>query len=224
MSDYKVTDTELTSVANAIRTKGGTSAQLEWTSGFVSAIENIQNSYAAGDEGKVVSNGALVAQSSQNIDQDGTYDTTLKNEVVVNVSGGGSPSFIVPKYAEDFDGGYISDGTYYYGQSSSLAMDIWKVKANHKYFIILGIPTGNRFRCMFTTQDITLASGNITGNRVGTDQSPSSNGNYPYGANVSADGRISYTASYDGYLACFKSNNNDKNVPCILIDLTELGS
>ena len=44
--------------------------------------------YSAGDEGKVVSNGALVAQSSQNITQNGTYDTTLKNQVVVSVSGG----------------------------------------------------------------------------------------------------------------------------------------
>lgn len=50
---------------------------------------NVPNSYSASDEGKVVSNGALVAQTSQTIDSNGTYDTTLKNEVVVNVSGGG---------------------------------------------------------------------------------------------------------------------------------------
>lgn len=41
MADYKVTDTELTSIANAIRTKGGTQAQLEWPSGFISAIQAI---------------------------------------------------------------------------------------------------------------------------------------------------------------------------------------
>ena len=41
MSNYLVTDTDLTSVANAIRTKGGTSAQLAFPSGFVSAIGNI---------------------------------------------------------------------------------------------------------------------------------------------------------------------------------------
>ena len=35
-------DTDLTSVANAIRTKGGTSAQLAFPAGFVSAIEAIQ--------------------------------------------------------------------------------------------------------------------------------------------------------------------------------------
>ena len=55
----------------------------------------VPNSYSAGDEGKVVSNGALVAQSSQNIDTNGTYDTTLKDEIVVNVSGGGGSSNVV---------------------------------------------------------------------------------------------------------------------------------
>lgn len=42
MTDYLVTDTELTSVANAIRTKGGTSASLSFPTGFVSAINDIQ--------------------------------------------------------------------------------------------------------------------------------------------------------------------------------------
>lgn len=36
--DYKVTDTELTSVADAIRTKGSTSALLEWPDGFAQAV------------------------------------------------------------------------------------------------------------------------------------------------------------------------------------------
>ena len=41
MADYKVTDTELTSIANAIRTKGGTQAQLVFPTGFVSAVQEI---------------------------------------------------------------------------------------------------------------------------------------------------------------------------------------
>lgn len=40
-NDYLTTDTELTSVANAIRTKGGTSSSLVYPTGFVSAIEAI---------------------------------------------------------------------------------------------------------------------------------------------------------------------------------------
>ena len=38
MSDYKVTDSELTGIANAIRTKGGTSSPLVFPNGFTSAI------------------------------------------------------------------------------------------------------------------------------------------------------------------------------------------
>ena len=41
MANYLTTDTELTSIANAIRTKGGTQAQLTYPTGFVSAINDI---------------------------------------------------------------------------------------------------------------------------------------------------------------------------------------
>lgn len=50
---------------------------------------NVPNTYAAGDEGKVVSNGALVAQTSDSVTENGTVDTTLINSLEVNVSGGG---------------------------------------------------------------------------------------------------------------------------------------
>ena len=65
MSDYKVTDTELTAVANAIRSKGGTSAQLEWHTGFVSAIGNI--STATLGTKNITANGTYAA-SSDNLD------------------------------------------------------------------------------------------------------------------------------------------------------------
>jgi len=42
MSDYIATSADLTSVANAIRAKGGTSAQLAFPADFVQAIEDIE--------------------------------------------------------------------------------------------------------------------------------------------------------------------------------------
>ena len=56
--------------------------------GYASASVSVPNSYSAGDEGKVVSNGALVAQSSDTVTENDTYDTTLIDSLTVNVSGG----------------------------------------------------------------------------------------------------------------------------------------
>lgn len=41
MANYLATDTDLTAVANAIRTKGGTSGQLTFPDGFISAVDAI---------------------------------------------------------------------------------------------------------------------------------------------------------------------------------------
>lgn len=57
--------------------------------GYAAVDVAVPNSYAAADEGKVVSNGALVAQTSDTVTQNGTVDTTLINSLTVNVSGGG---------------------------------------------------------------------------------------------------------------------------------------
>lgn len=56
---------------------------------------NVPNSYAAGDEGKVVSNGALVSQTSDTVTANDTYDTTLINSLTVNVSGGGGGTTVI---------------------------------------------------------------------------------------------------------------------------------
>lgn len=55
-TQYMVTDEELTAVANAIRMKGGTEADLEWYSGFVSAIGDITG---GGGGGEVSSNNQI---------------------------------------------------------------------------------------------------------------------------------------------------------------------
>jgi hypothetical protein len=58
MANYLATDTDLTAVANAIRTKGGTSAQLQFPAGFVSAVEAIPTG-GGGDETWYAGNGEL---------------------------------------------------------------------------------------------------------------------------------------------------------------------
>lgn len=58
---------------------------------------NVPNSYGAADEGKVVNNGALVAQTAHApVTANGTIDTTLNNSVPVNVPN--------PNYVETISG------------------------------------------------------------------------------------------------------------------------
>lgn len=57
--------------------------------GYAAVNVNVPNSYSVGDEGKVVSNGALVSQGSDTVTANDTYDTTLISSLTVNVSGGG---------------------------------------------------------------------------------------------------------------------------------------
>lgn len=58
---------------------------------------NVPNTYTSEDEGKVVNNGALVAQTAMptEITANDTYDTTLYNSIVVNV-----PSTPIPPFVE----------------------------------------------------------------------------------------------------------------------------
>lgn len=55
-------------------------------------IVSVPNTYTQSDEGKVVSNGALVSQGSDTVTENGTVDTTLISSLLVSVSGGGGQS------------------------------------------------------------------------------------------------------------------------------------
>ena len=50
MADYKVSDTQLTAVANAIRSKKGSSGQLAFPDGFVSEVESITANVSSGNK------------------------------------------------------------------------------------------------------------------------------------------------------------------------------
>lgn len=89
---YIVSGTDLTSVANAIRTAGGTSAQLEFPTGFVNAIDNI-----SGGGGNVVG---------------GTFTGTTAGDKAISVpyTGNGFPIALMVFVA---DGSENSSSDYY---------------------------------------------------------------------------------------------------------------
>lgn len=76
-----------TLISKSITANGTYDAGDDNADGYSDLTVNVPNSYAAGDEGKVVSNGALVAQTSDTVTQNGTVDTTLISSLLVNVAG-----------------------------------------------------------------------------------------------------------------------------------------
>ena len=100
MANYIVSDTSLGSVADAIRTKGGTSAPLTYPQGFIDAIGDIQTG------------GSAIIQSLS-VTQNGTYTAPSGvdgySPVTVNVSGGGNEP--IPEDGKTRIWIHIADGT-----------------------------------------------------------------------------------------------------------------
>ena len=60
---------------------------------YASAEVNVPNSYAAGDEGKVVHQGTLVSQGSDTATANGTVDTTLISSLTVAIPSANGEDF-----------------------------------------------------------------------------------------------------------------------------------
>lgn len=94
-------------IEKSVTANGTYSASDDSADGYSSVSVSVPNSYSAGDEGKVVSNGALVAQGSDSVTENGTVDTTLISSLIVNVSGGVGGT--VAKLTSDTSGVTICD-------------------------------------------------------------------------------------------------------------------
>ena len=97
--------------------------------GYAAVNVNVPNSYAAADEGKVVSNGALVAQTSDTVTANDTYDTTLINSLTVNVSGGGGGGATV-----------IASGTWAGNNSYNITVPLGKKMAQTDFVFVIYLP------------------------------------------------------------------------------------
>lgn len=78
-----VSASELVSGTKSISANG-----TEDVTNYASVSVSVPNSYSASDEGKVVDNGALVSQTSATYTENGTYDTTLVNSIILNIPQG----------------------------------------------------------------------------------------------------------------------------------------
>jgi hypothetical protein len=101
----------------------------------------------------------------------------------------------------DYSYGYVNSGIWYYSASTTTnRVDIYQVEANKTYLIRLGSTVSNRFRVMFTTEDVTQATANVVGYNIYSIDNPS--------ANVAA----LYTTTENGYIIIGKSNNSTNNI------------
>ena len=75
-------------ISKTITSNGTYDASDDNADGYSSVSVSVPNTYTAADEDKVVHNGALVAQGSDTVTQNGTFDTTLISSLLVNVQGG----------------------------------------------------------------------------------------------------------------------------------------
>ena len=76
---------EVVLVQKTVNANGQYNASDDSADGYSGVRVNVPNSYSASDEGKVVSNGDLVAQTTKQITSNGTHDTTTNNSVAVDV-------------------------------------------------------------------------------------------------------------------------------------------
>lgn len=76
---------EPTLIEKNITANGSYQASADEADGYSAVTVDVPNSYGASDEGKVVSNGALVAQTATSASTNGTIDTTTHNSVVISV-------------------------------------------------------------------------------------------------------------------------------------------
>lgn len=98
MANYKVTDTQLSGIADAIRSVTGTSDPIVFPSGFVSAVQDIPSpsgsiGISANGTYNVMSYASAVVDvpvpsGSISISQNGTFDVSSFASAVVNVEGG----------------------------------------------------------------------------------------------------------------------------------------
>lgn len=107
--------------------------------------------------------------------------------------------------SSDYSYGYINGNSWVYsGTETTYRSDVYQVNENRDYIIGLGSTVGNRFYVLFTTEDVTQATADISGILIKSVNSPS--------ANVS----ITYRPTSNGYITIMKSTNSVDNITTVV--------
>ena len=109
----------------------------------------------------------------------------------------------------DFNSGYVSNGSWIYENPTNTYVDIYRVEAGCSYFITLGGTVGTRCRVMFTTEDVTQATGTVVGTSIKNLNNPAPFTN------------AAYTADEDGYIIVAKDNIGASGLGSYVYNRTE---
>lgn len=227
-----ITESYLTGIANAIRTKLG--VQDTYTPPqMAAAIESIPT-------------GGITPTGTKNITQNGTHDVTQYasanvnvqpnlqsktatengtvtpdqgydglSQVVVNVSGGGGMP-LATKVGTLHDGWYFTTGGVlkFDGSDPDSVLDVFSVQAEHKYVFCYGAAAGNRGTIAFTTTNIYAnPQDNLALTLIHVIDS--SNRKSYYSETI-------FNVSQNGYIGAYIGNNIGQNISAYLIDITNL--
>ena len=110
--------------------------------------------------------------------------------------------------AYDYEPGYTMSGTFKYENSTNNHTDIYEVKANHYYALILGATVGTRFRAAVIPTNPIGTLVDIPGTQVINKNNP-----------VAYD-RATFTTANDAYLVITKDNVSKKGLYSYLFDIT----
>ena len=163
---------------------------------YATAEVAVPNSYTQADEGKVVSDGALVSQTSKNINSNGTHDTTTNNQVIVNVPN---------SYSQSDEGKVVQDGALV-GQTARTVTENGTVDTTLNNSVTVDVP------------ETEINSLSVTEN--GTYTAPSGKAYSPVSVNVG--GGLLYEKVYTVQLS--RTENTWTDDPTITIDCTYASS
>ena len=202
-------------VSKTITENGTYNAEDDNVGGYSQVTVNVPNSYGASDEGKVVSNGELVAQTARasEITANGTYDTTKNNSVTVNVSG--SSSFITPTFSGLSYAYLYGSGSFVADASKSNYLTLFEIGAG-TYVLFESSPSGNRFRSGFYEgmdySDFSEYIANSHNNQIIYTASQY------YNSDSNTSVRYYYEVTNPGTLIIVSSNES-QNVPSVLVKI-----
>lgn len=196
-------NSDLTSIADAIRTKGElpSSQKLSFPAGFISAISSIPyNSLGT----HIFTENGIYNATDYNCD--GLSQVTIKSH----------PGLLFP-ISYDITTGYVYGNLWKWGGTTVSHSDVFEVEANKLYYLFVGETTGTRFRSMFSPinpEDVPLEdrTNDIVGTQILKKDNPES-----YAT-------TKFTTTEAGYILIQKDNAGVAGLISFVIDISALES